>query len=208
MTATALRQSSPPTHPCKIADLVGAHPLFPTRLPAIQPLYRPCLSKPKAPNLSLPLILSLFLAAADPPPSPKKRFNSITWAVDVDAVFALGPATIDPRTGEILHSGIVFTNGWIDSWSAGFEIYGDSPESSGSRSAFLLVVAVWRWMPLSFVAVFCCWCGSCFVVYVVFVVVAVSIDCVIVSVGADDDGWHVVLSRGNSEGDDYGVILL
>ncbi|CAN0570770.1 unnamed protein product, partial [Ectocarpus sp. 12 AP-2014] len=35
------------------------------------------------------------------------RFNSITWAVDVDEVFALGPATIDPRTGEILHSGIV-----------------------------------------------------------------------------------------------------
>ncbi|CAM9349125.1 unnamed protein product, partial [Scytosiphon promiscuus] len=41
------------------------------------------------------------------------RFNSITWAVDVDQVFALGPATIDPRTGEILHSGIVFTDGWI-----------------------------------------------------------------------------------------------
>jgi len=26
--------------------------------------------------------------------------------VDVDEVFALGPATIDPRTGEILHSAI------------------------------------------------------------------------------------------------------
>ncbi|CBN77189.1 conserved unknown protein [Ectocarpus siliculosus] len=60
------------------------------------------------------------------------RFNSITWAVDVDEVFALGPATIDPRTGEILHSGIVFTNGWIKSWSASFEIYGDSPDDEPS----------------------------------------------------------------------------
>ncbi|CAN0365190.1 unnamed protein product, partial [Hapterophycus canaliculatus] len=66
------------------------------------------------------------------------RFNSITWAVDVDEVFALGPATIDPRTGEILHSGIVFTSGWIRSWSAGFEIYGDSPESPSSRHRSLL----------------------------------------------------------------------
>eukprot|EP00903_Cladosiphon_okamuranus_P009754 g9273.t1 len=60
------------------------------------------------------------------------RFNSITWAVDVDEVFALGPATIDPRTGEILHSAIVFTNGWIKSWSAAFEIYGDSPGAGAS----------------------------------------------------------------------------
>ncbi|CAM9750393.1 unnamed protein product [Pylaiella littoralis] len=60
------------------------------------------------------------------------RFNSITWAVDVDEVFALGPATVDPRTGEILHSGIVFTNGWIKSWSAVFEVYGDSPDDGSS----------------------------------------------------------------------------
>lgn len=50
----------------------------------------------------------------------------------MDEVFALGPATIDPRTGEILHSGIVFTNGWIKSWSASFEIYGDSPDDEPS----------------------------------------------------------------------------
>ncbi|CAN0514211.1 unnamed protein product, partial [Laminaria digitata] len=61
------------------------------------------------------------------------RFNSITWAVDVDSVFAQGPSTLDPRTGEILHSGIVFTDGWIKSWSAAFEIYGDSSSTSSAR---------------------------------------------------------------------------
>lgn len=58
------------------------------------------------------------------------RYNSISWAVDVDEVFALGPSTIDPRSGEILHSGIVFTDGWLKVWSNMFEIYGDSSEAS------------------------------------------------------------------------------
>jgi hypothetical protein len=44
------------------------------------------------------------------------RFNSITWAVDTEEVFAIGPSTIDPRSGEILRSNIVFTNGWVDYW--------------------------------------------------------------------------------------------
>lgn len=58
------------------------------------------------------------------------RYNSISWAVDVDEVFALGPATVDPRSGEILHSGIVFTDGWLNVWSRMFEIYGDSADAS------------------------------------------------------------------------------
>lgn len=61
------------------------------------------------------------------------RFNSITWAVDMSEVFAIGPSTIDPRTGEILHSAIVFTDGWIKSWSSSFELYGTPATAVASR---------------------------------------------------------------------------
>lgn len=63
---------------------------------------------------------------------PHSRFNSITWAVDMSEVFAIGPSTIDPRTGEILHSAIVFTDGWIKSWSSSFELYG-TPATAVAR---------------------------------------------------------------------------
>lgn len=61
------------------------------------------------------------------------RFNSITWAIDTSETFALGPSTIDPRTGEILHSAIIFTNGWISAWSKDFELFGNSPTDSSRR---------------------------------------------------------------------------
>ncbi len=44
------------------------------------------------------------------------RFNAITWAVDTDSTFAIGPSTVDPRSGEILRSSIVVTNGFIRSY--------------------------------------------------------------------------------------------
>ncbi len=44
------------------------------------------------------------------------RFNAITWAVDTDRVFAIGPSTVDPRSGEILKSSIVLTNGFIHAY--------------------------------------------------------------------------------------------
>ncbi|CAM9768389.1 unnamed protein product, partial [Heterosigma akashiwo] len=49
------------------------------------------------------------------------RYNTISWAIDTSSVFALGPSTVDPRTGEILKSNIVFTNGWLKSWLSTFE---------------------------------------------------------------------------------------
>ena len=44
------------------------------------------------------------------------RYSSITWSVDTGSVFALAPSTVDPRSGEILDSDIIFTHGWILSW--------------------------------------------------------------------------------------------
>ncbi len=44
------------------------------------------------------------------------RFNAIAWAVDTDRVFAIGPSTVDPRSGEILKSSIVLTNGFIHTY--------------------------------------------------------------------------------------------
>ncbi len=44
------------------------------------------------------------------------RFNAITWAVDTDKSFAIGTSTVDPRSGEILKSNIVLTNGFIHAY--------------------------------------------------------------------------------------------
>ncbi|CAM9603185.1 unnamed protein product, partial [Choristocarpus tenellus] len=55
------------------------------------------------------------------------RYNSITWAVDTGEVFAIGPSTIDPRSGEILCSNIIFTNGWMLAWTRNFEVLGETP---------------------------------------------------------------------------------
>lgn len=43
------------------------------------------------------------------------RFSTISWSPSLNSVFALGPSNIDPRTGEILNSNIIFTHGWIRS---------------------------------------------------------------------------------------------
>lgn len=45
------------------------------------------------------------------------RYNSLSWAISRDSTFALGPSNIDPRSGEILNSDIVFTHGWTKSFA-------------------------------------------------------------------------------------------
>jgi len=64
------------------------------------------------------------------------RFNTISWAIDTDSVFALGPSTVDPRSGEILKSNIVFTNGWLKSWLNVFETLDPATqiEANGRRA--------------------------------------------------------------------------
>lgn len=61
------------------------------------------------------------------------RFNTISWAIAPENVFALGPSTVDPRSGEILKSNIVFTAGWLKSWLQTFETLDPSSEISRSR---------------------------------------------------------------------------
>lgn len=49
------------------------------------------------------------------------RYSTISWSVVMDRTFAIGPATVDPRSGEILNSDIVVSHGWISSWLDDFE---------------------------------------------------------------------------------------
>jgi hypothetical protein len=44
------------------------------------------------------------------------RYSTISWVVDLDTTFALGPSVVDPRSGEILKSDIIFTHGWVKHW--------------------------------------------------------------------------------------------
>lgn len=44
------------------------------------------------------------------------RYSTISWSISVNRVFAIGPSTVDPRSGEILNSDIVLSHGWIRSW--------------------------------------------------------------------------------------------
>ena len=44
------------------------------------------------------------------------RYSTISWVVDLDTTFALGPSVVDPRSGQILKSDIIFTHGWVKHW--------------------------------------------------------------------------------------------
>ena len=44
------------------------------------------------------------------------RYSTISWSVSTEQVFAIGPSTVDPRSGEVLNSDIVFAHGWVHSW--------------------------------------------------------------------------------------------
>jgi hypothetical protein len=49
------------------------------------------------------------------------RFASISWAISTERVYAVGPHTFDPRSGEILDADIMFAHSWVDAWISGFE---------------------------------------------------------------------------------------
>jgi hypothetical protein len=53
------------------------------------------------------------------------RYSSISWAMSLESTYALGPSTVDPRTGEILNADIVFTDGWIRYYLADFRRRGN-----------------------------------------------------------------------------------
>merc|ERR1719265_743136 len=50
------------------------------------------------------------------------RYSTISWSIDVDNTYALGLAKVDPRSGQILKSDIIVTNGWVHSWLDAVEV--------------------------------------------------------------------------------------
>ncbi|KAH9254438.1 hypothetical protein BASA81_007551 [Batrachochytrium salamandrivorans] len=57
------------------------------------------------------------------------RYSTISWSVNLDVVFAIGPSTVDPRSGEILNSAIVLSDKWLFAWNREIE----ASKSSSSR---------------------------------------------------------------------------
>ena len=51
-----------------------------------------------------------------PAARPHVRYSSISWAISMDTVYAVGPHTVDPRSGEILDADIMFAHSWVDHW--------------------------------------------------------------------------------------------
>jgi len=50
------------------------------------------------------------------------RFSTISWSVS-DYVSSVGIAKVDPRSGEILKSDIMMSDGWVQAWLADLEIF-------------------------------------------------------------------------------------
>jgi hypothetical protein len=44
------------------------------------------------------------------------RYSSVSWAVSTAQTFSVAPSQVDPRTGEILGSDIMFTHSWVSAW--------------------------------------------------------------------------------------------
>jgi len=62
------------------------------------------------------------------------RYSTISWVVDMDTTFALGPSVVDPRSGEILKSDIIFTHGWVKHWISYMEMMDSSKNPAQSAT--------------------------------------------------------------------------
>eukprot|EP00741_Cyanophora_paradoxa_P011411 tig00020556_g11022.t1 len=69
------------------------------------------------------------------------RYSSISWAPALSSTYALGPHDVDPRTGEILNADIVFTHGWIRSWTREYSRQVAPAPGASSAAAY---EALWR----------------------------------------------------------------
>lgn len=59
------------------------------------------------------------------------RYSSISWAVSSKQVYAVGPHTLDPRSGQILDADVMISARWIEHWA---EVYGlNGPEPGGEE---------------------------------------------------------------------------
>jgi len=50
------------------------------------------------------------------------RYPSISWSISMANAFAIGPHTVDPRTGQILDANIVFAHSWVRSWLSEYDV--------------------------------------------------------------------------------------
>ena len=44
------------------------------------------------------------------------RYSTVRWTATHRSVYAIGPSTVDPRTGEILNADILISASWIQAW--------------------------------------------------------------------------------------------
>src|SRR6058998_133685 len=51
------------------------------------------------------------------------RYSTVRWMADNDAIYAIGPSDVDPRTGEILNADILFTASWIQAFQGQYREY-------------------------------------------------------------------------------------
>ncbi len=62
------------------------------------------------------------------------RYSTISWVIDLDTTFALGPSVVDPRSGEILKSDIIFTHGWVKHWISYLESLDPSKDPTATAA--------------------------------------------------------------------------
>jgi hypothetical protein len=69
------------------------------------------------------------------------RYSTIRWVPSVDAVFAIGPSDVDPRSGEILNSDILFVSDWVRALTGEHDMLVQSPLDFLDREAEALKIA-------------------------------------------------------------------
>ena len=69
------------------------------------------------------------------------RYSTIRWVPSVDAVFAIGPSDVDPRSGEILNSDILVVSDWIRALTGENDLLVQSPLEFLDREAEALKMA-------------------------------------------------------------------
>lgn len=87
------------------------------------------------------------IVALDQPDDPNwdpgdARYSTIRWMPSVDSIFAAGPSDVDPRSGEILNSDILFTSDWVRALTGEHELLAsDDPMGFLERQAKALELA-------------------------------------------------------------------
>jgi len=59
------------------------------------------------------------------------RFSSISWAIDPEETYSMGIARVDPRSGEILCSNVVFGDGWVQAYLEKFARFESTQSLAG-----------------------------------------------------------------------------